>query len=191
MSTAPVTFTVLAAALLAVPVPGSSVDASYADPPCASAPHRAFDFWLGDWVVRDSTGREIGRNRIRAVAGGCALLESWTSADGSTGTSLNFYDPDTGRWTQVWVGESGVRLRLEGGKHGDAMVLEGTRSRGDTTLFDRITWTPREDGTVEQRWDVSTDGGRSWTTSWRGTYHRAPAPGEKPTLPSAWVANVR
>ena len=191
MPPASVTYTVLAAALFAVPVAGSSVDGSFAEPPCTSAPYRAFDFWLGDWVVRDSTGREIGRNRIRSVAGGCALLESWTSAKGSTGTSLNFYDPDSGRWTQVWVGESGVRLRLEGGRRGDAMVLEGTRSRGDTVLRDRITWTPHEDGTVEQRWDVSTDDGRSWTASWLGTYHPAPAAGKKPAFPSAWVANLR
>lgn len=166
----PVTLRLLAAALAAASISGGGIGASPPDPACASPPYRAFDFWLGEWVVRDSAGQDIGRNRIRRVAGGCGLLESWTSARGSTGTSLNYYDPKTGRWTQVWVGESGVRLRLEGGKRGDSMVLEGTRTRGDTTLHDRITWTPRDDGSVEQRWEISTDGGRSWEVPWRGFY---------------------
>lgn len=37
-------------------------------------------------------------------------------------TSINFYDPATGRWNQLWVGGSGQILRLvrrTGGRGGD------------------------------------------------------------------------
>ncbi|HSR42289.1 MAG TPA: hypothetical protein VLL48_08960 [Longimicrobiales bacterium] len=40
--------------------------------------------------------------------------------------------------------------------------------------MDRITWTPLSGGRVEQRWDLSSDGGESWETVFRGIY----VPGE-------------
>src|SRR5436190_10357664 len=53
-------------------------------PPCAAAPHRQFDFWLGQWEVRDPTGKVVGHNRIETAHGGCALIEHWTSVTGVT-----------------------------------------------------------------------------------------------------------
>lgn len=146
-------------------------DATAQETPCGGPDYRAFDFWVGEWTVVSPEGERVGRNRIRRVAGGCALLESWTSAEGTTGTSLNYYDPDDERWTQVWVGARGLRLRLEGTVEGASMVLEGERTAEGRRVRDRITWTPRPDGTVRQTWETSTDGG--WETSWVGIYHRA------------------
>lgn len=149
---------------------------------CTAGPHRrAFDFWVGRWTVRSEEGEALGRSHVRRVSGGCALLESWTSENGTTGTSLNFYDPEAGHWVQVWVGGNGLRLRLEGGVRGNAMVLEGTRTRDCEQLRDRITWTPSEEGTVRQTWEISTDGGRTWSTSWEGIYRPVgPEPGTPP-----------
>lgn len=139
---------------------------------CAGEEHRAFDFWLGEWEVTED-GERAGHNDIRRVAGGCALLESWRSARGGSGSSLNFYDPSDGRWHQVWVGSSGSRLRLAGDRRGDAMVLSGERiGSGGESIRDRITWTPREGGVVRQLWEVSTDGGESWRTVFDGVYRR-------------------
>jgi hypothetical protein len=47
--------------------------------PCAAAEHRQFDFWLGDWEVRDATGKLVGHNGIEAAHNGCALIEHWWS----------------------------------------------------------------------------------------------------------------
>ena len=59
---------------------------------------RQFDFWLGDWDVRDATGKLVGRNRITRVQGGCALEEQWSGNGGVTGSSLNAYDAERNRW---------------------------------------------------------------------------------------------
>lgn len=151
--------------------PGTAARAPAQEAPCTGPSFSAFDFWVGAWVVRNAAGEEVGRNTIRKVADGCALLESWTSAGGSTGTSLNFYDPVRDRWTQVWVGGGdGTRLHLEGGLEDGAMVLQGERVREGESVRDRITWTPMDDGTVRQTWDIST-GGEEWETSWEGIYH--------------------
>lgn len=161
--------------LAAVAVAATMTFAGGADPgtaqeaPCSGPRYRAFDFWIGDWVVTNPDGDEVGRNRIRKVAGGCGLLESWTSADGTTGTSLNFYDPAEESWTQVWIGARGLRLHLEGGMDGNGMVLEGERTRDGEQMRDRITWTPREDGSVRQTWETSS-GDDGWKTSWVGYY---------------------
>src|ERR1700747_1809523 len=51
-------------------------------PSCATSEHRQFDFWQGDWDVRDPGDKIVGRNRIVAIQGGCALQENWTGASG-------------------------------------------------------------------------------------------------------------
>lgn len=49
---------------------------------CSGPKYRAFDFWLGQWVVRDSTGTRVGTSRISSVARGCGILEEWTDTSG-------------------------------------------------------------------------------------------------------------
>lgn len=154
---------------------GGPSTAASQEAPCDATPFRAFDFWVGTWTVESPEGDRVGRNRIRKAAGGCALLESWTSEEGTTGTSLNYFDPGEERWTQVWVGARGLRLHLRGGMDGTSMVLEGERTVDGRRIRDRITWTPRPDGTVRQGWETSVDGG-AWETSWVGIYRRADRP---------------
>lgn len=145
--------------------------AGAAPAPCSAPEYRQFDFWAGDWVVSDPTGRKVGTNRIDVVQGGCALHENWASVKASRGESLNFYDARTGKWTQAWIGNDGGALLLVGGLRGAEMVLEGESPAPDgRPAKQRITWTPREDGTVRQHWETSTDGGKSWTTAFDGIY---------------------
>ncbi len=53
--------------------------------PCATPDHRAFDFWVGQWVVYDPQGDVVGRNTLELKLYGCTLHESWESASGPTG----------------------------------------------------------------------------------------------------------
>jgi hypothetical protein len=144
-------------------------------PPCAAAVHRQFDFWLGQWEVRDPTGKVVGHNRIEATHGGCALIEHWTSVTGVTGTSVNIYDRDRRQWHQTWVDSGGGLLQLDGGRREAAMVLAGDAFDADApgqTARQRLTWTPQPDGRVRQLWESSTDGGRTWTVVFDGLYAR-------------------
>jgi hypothetical protein len=155
--------TALLTAILVAPAPA----------PC-EGPHREFDFWLGEWEVRQNTpeGALAGHNRIERVAGGCGLVESWTGAKGTIGTSLNLYDAGAKRWQQTWVDSSGTLLRLEGGREGDAMVMTGELPGPDgKPLRQRISWQALEDGSVRQHWQASPDG-KQWTTAFDGIYRR-------------------
>lgn len=138
---------------------------------CSGEEHRQFDFWRGSWDVY-ADGDLVGRNEIRRVAGGCGLEESWSGTGDSRGTSLNYYDPTDGRWHQLWVGSGGLVLRLTGGLEDGSMVLSGERTAEGETLRDRITWTPAPDGGVRQLWEVSRDGGQSWSVAFDGRYRR-------------------
>jgi hypothetical protein len=144
-------------------------------PPCATAAHQQFDFWLGQWEVRDPAGKVVGHNRIETAHGGCALIEHWTSVTGVTGTSVNIYDRDRRQWHQTWVDSGGGLLQLDGGRSDAAMVLAGDAFDADApghTARQRVTWTPQPDGRVRQLWESSSDGGRTWTVVFDGLYAR-------------------
>lgn len=138
---------------------------------CTAPEHRHFDFWLGEWEVRNPDGELVGHNTISPAARGCGLLESWRGVRGGRGISVNTYDPDRGRWTQRWVGD-GSALWLEGGWENGRMVLTGTavRSTPRGAVLDRISWEPLGDGRVRQLWEVSRDDGASWEVIFNGLY---------------------
>ena len=155
---------------------GPSTTAAEASQPkaCSSAVYRQFDFWLGRWDVT-ANGKPAGKNRIESVLDGCALLESWTGASGSTGHSLNTYDATRSVWHQTWVDNSGLLLTLEGHLQAGAMVLEGmtAASHDMPATRHRITWTPQPNGDVRQLWQSSKDEARTWQTEFDGLYQRA------------------
>ena len=142
-------------------------------PSCDSAEHRQFDFWIGTWNVTEGA-QPAGQNTIESDLRHCALFESWRSADGSRGRSINFYDQDRRRWHQTWIDDRGAALELDGGLIGGSMVLEGERpdARGTGTIHHRITWTPERDGTVRQLWQTKTSAQSNWETVFDGTYSR-------------------
>lgn len=163
-----------AASLLAL-ASGLSQCAIAETPPrgCDAPEQRQFDFWIGHWDVFGADGKAAGENLIEPIAGGCALLESWRGAGGFSGKSLNSWDRHARRWRQHWVDSGGGLLRLEGALEGHRMVLAGQGPhprQPDTTVHDRITWTPSDDGSVRQHWERSEDGGRSWKTVFDGRY---------------------
>lgn len=161
-------------ALLAVLLPGAaSAQAAPATPPCQSPEYRQFDFWIGEWDVFNPAGQKVGQNTIRSAMNGCVLHESYDSPPAYHGESFNIWDARRGVWHQSWVDVGGLLLTVEGGLENGAMVLQGESSRPDgSPILNRITWTPNEDGTVRQHWQVSSDGGTTWTTSFDGLYRR-------------------
>jgi hypothetical protein len=169
-----------------------SIAAQTAPPvPCAAPEFRQFDFWVGEWTVnRTDTGVYAGANRIERILEGCVLHERWVGAKGFAGQSFNVFDVTRKVWHQTWVDQTGSLLVLEGGLRNGNMVLEGEGRQADgTSIRNRIAWTPLPGGKVRQRWDATTDGGKSWSVVFDGIYTpRAPEgegdskPGSQPRL---------
>ena len=141
-------------------------------PACVAPEHRQFDFWLGDWDVRDASGKLLGQNRITRAHKDCVLLENYRAGEFS-GSSLNVYDADRKVWHQTWVDSSGGLLVIEGIFRGGKMILAGETMDADKPggkVDNRITWQPLQDGRVRQLWETSIDKGATWATTFDGYY---------------------
>lgn len=140
-------------------------------PPCSSAEHRQFDFWLGDWNVRDPQGTLVGTNLITREFGGCVLQEHWAGGN-MTGGSFNIYRSGTRQWHQSWVDSNGTLLMLDGELKDGKMTLLGEGKRGGRLIQHRISWEPLRDGKLRQLWETSSDGGKTWSIAFDGRYER-------------------
>ena len=84
---------------------------------------------------------------------------------------MNYWDPESRAWRQNWVADSGYIIRYEGEFRDGAMHLEGRNIQIDGTVeTSRMTWTPREDGTVRQLIEQSRDDGLTWYVWFDGIY---------------------
>jgi hypothetical protein len=162
-------------ALLALLMPALASAQSAPFDCASSAPHHAFDFWVGEWTVHDSKGNLAGHNQITRIENGCALREQWRSVQGGSGQSLNWYNPASGDWHQLWVDGGASIIDIRGGIKDGSMVLSGTITylqSGQIAPFSG-TWTPLEDGRVRQFFQQQ-DAGGEWQTWFDGYYRRKP-----------------
>jgi hypothetical protein len=170
-------------------VPGTRAQSS--QPPAAQAVaapcqsdlnRRRFDFWVGEWNVEDRTGKPSGRSSVQRVSGGCALLENWTAPNGSTGKSLNTYNPEVGHWQQFWVGQFGAVTEYRDSEwRGDTLVFHATsRPSSGKEMLIRLSFAPLAGGSVRQFSEQSTDGGKTWDVGYelyyRPSAHSGPDP---------------
>ncbi|MGB7654649.1 MAG: hypothetical protein WBL74_04125 [Novosphingobium sp.] len=154
-------------------------------PACSGAVYAEFDFWVGDWDVYprladQSKAPLVAHSRIEKLYGGCAVRENWMPLKGAGGGSLNAPDPQTGRWHQYWLDETGARVDFDGGPAAGGMVLmgywRGVNGPGKDGLI-RMTYTAIDRDTVRQHGEISTDHGLSWSESFDLLYLRSKAGG--------------
>ena len=152
--------------------------AAVTDTVCAKPVFRRFDFWAGDWVVKDTAGNVIGSSHVTRDVGGCALHEHWKAAGGKgVGESFSGYVPNDGQWHQMYVGTGGYVFVMSGTFAGDTLVLltPPRPSARDPQLqvVERWTWTPIDAAHVRQTARATSDGGATWRTFFDGIYERA------------------
>lgn len=138
---------------------------------------RQFDFWIGEWdAYVTGTNNLAGRSKIEFASGGCMILENWSSAGAPfTGKSMNFVDPVSGKWKQIWVGSGGVNATefLNGEYREGAMrfEFEMTNPQGVKSLVHFYFFNQGPDQ-VRQFHETSADGGKTWVTTYDFTYKR-------------------
>ena len=161
--------------LLEQPAPLPEMPALGDAVPLPEDPARQFDFWWGEWNVKNlqldgETFGDAGSAvaRIHPVADGAATLEQWDGTlrgDALIGSSLRAWDPALGRWV-IW-------LNWHGGSPGGFFVMHGSR---DGERLDQFP--PDDDSQLRYgfsrahadscQWDEarSNDGGETWITTW-------------------------
>ena len=147
------------------------------DSVCAMPSFSRFDYWAGDWVVRDTSGKVIGTNRVTRDVGGCGLHEHWASTGREIGESFTAYSPNDRKWHQMYVGSGGYIFVMSGTFEGDKLVLftapRPSMRDPKVQVIERWTWTPIDSSHLRQHAELSTDGGATWKTQFDGRYERA------------------
>lgn len=157
-------------------------------PPCKTASHfDDFDFWVGEWLVYSSDRKRSlqGTNIITKQHENCLLMENWTSTQGDTGSSMNYYDAVEDLWRQVWVA-GGYSIDYTGGlnEHG-SMVLNGRINyyqTGKSHPF-RGTWTSLPNGNVRQLFEQFDNEEKEWRVWFDGLYVKKTSSQNDPPAP--------
>ena len=143
--------------------------------PCVNRPEsHLFDFWVGEWTVVGAGGQQAGTSSVQKILSECVVFENWTDAQGGSGKSLNSYNPQLKKWQQFWVDQYGTVTEYRDSQWvGKSLqyLASGANAAGVTTV-QRMTFTPVDSQTVRQFGESSTDGGKTWTTSYDLYYHR-------------------
>lgn len=161
--------------------------------PCGEAPARAFDFWVGDWNIRQQILREDGtyldlpaKTSVSAALDGCVLVEYWEGEvqffwekmekpEPMKAISVRAYDPRTKKWYIHWMDTRsrhfdtpyvGDFAEDRGEFYREWMTPEGTR-------VGRVAFSNVSTNSLSWSLAVSSDGRRSWTTVWMMEMRRA------------------
>jgi hypothetical protein len=123
-----------------------------------------FDFLIGEWDVRrdDAAGERLGALVVKKDVSDC-LIEAVFEAPGYRGKAFAAFHSPSLTWHRTWIDQDGVRIALAGVLVNGSMVMTGRRALAGGGGQDlRATWTPTAPSQVEERWEISTDGGASW-----------------------------
>ncbi|MCR9202068.1 MAG: hypothetical protein NXI04_25780 [Planctomycetaceae bacterium] len=158
-------------------------------------PERQFDFWLGDWSVRNAHRiagdaweyREDATVSVRSILGGRAIVEQWTEQeDGSLrGFSLRTWDEQEKRWEII--------LNWHSGTPSGFSMMVGTFDGSDGKFFPpkppSLVRFRFADATANScRWEQAlSDDGQKWLTNWVMEFSRTGPVGsyDAKTLPIA------
>ncbi|HET9481013.1 MAG TPA: tetratricopeptide repeat protein [Candidatus Polarisedimenticolia bacterium] len=135
---------------------------------------RQFDFWIGEWEVRNPAGQLAGDSSIQLILGDCVILENWTGRGGMSGKSINVYNGTLGYWQQTWVNDKGNVTEFRDGKYeeGRMQFLADVREADGSQGRRRLTFFNLGPDRVRQFSEQSRDGGRTWAVEYDLTYVR-------------------
>ena len=162
---------------------------------CSSSASHAFDFWIGDWDIRQQILRQDGSwlpleaaTSVTRALDGCALVESWrgqvmffwegmTAPEATSGLSVRAYNPKTSKWYIHWMDTRSPRF----GEPYSGTFVDGrgeffrTVDTPDGKRMDWITFSDVSAGSVSWELAVSHDEGRTWRTIWKMRMTRRPS----------------
>lgn len=135
-------------------------------PICANdkAPYRDLDFLIGSWEFFTTDGKKIADQVYFKKEEGCLILEDWKTLWGETGTGMNFVDPKTKKWRQVWMSPS-YHIDYSGGLTAlGTFVLEGTiySNKDQQSSAVRGVYTRQPDGSVTKEFLKFDTASKEW-----------------------------
>lgn len=140
----------------------------------------AFDFWVGEWEANwnDAQGNFItAHNTITKELDGKVIREQFS--DPSTkflGTSISVFSPADSSWHQAWADNSGGYIDLIGIVEDDIRIFQTKPvTSGEQTIIRRMLFYNIQPDSFTWDWEISKDGGKTWSLAWQIKYVRVPA----------------
>ena len=143
--------------------------------PCLSNPgNRALDFWLGEWTVAAPGGSAAATSSVALDLDKCMVVERWDGGRGHTGENLLAYSADDESWHGMFADNEGrVHVFVDGkASPGETRLSGPSRGPNGESILNRVTIRRIDQNNVEQAWEKSADGGKTWTIAFRGEYSR-------------------
>lgn len=136
--------------------------------------NRALDFWLGQWTIAAPGGSPSATSSVALELDKCVVVERWDGGRGHTGENLFAYSADDKSWHGMFADNEGrVHVFLDGkASPGLAQFTGPSQGPNGETILNRVTIRRIGANNVEQAWEKSSDGGKTWTTAFRGEYAR-------------------
>lgn len=150
--------------------------------PCRHDPrYRAFDYWIGEWDVRPNGApptSPASENIITLEYDGCVVVEHWTGAGGTSGSSFNVFDSSRGKWYQTWVDSGGGLHEYSGNPNekGELVYFADLAPPpgGSGRVPTRLTFFKLSADQVRQLSESTADEGKTWTVNYDLIYTRRP-----------------
>jgi hypothetical protein len=142
---------------------------------CVKNPeNRALDFWLGQWTIAAPGGSSSATSNVALELDQCLVVESWDGGRGHTGENLFAYSADDKSWHGMFADNEGrVHIFLDGkASPGLARFTGSSRGPNGESMLNRVTIRRIGANHIEQGWEKSSDGGKTWNTAFRGEYTR-------------------
>lgn len=143
--------------------------------PCVSSPkNRALNFWIGQWSISAPGGSPSATSTVSLDLDKCLVVERWDGGRGHTGENLFGYSADDESWHGLFADNAGrVHVFVDGkASTGLAQFSGPSRGANGENILNRVTIRRISENNVEQAWEKSSDGGKTWTIAFRGEYTR-------------------
>jgi hypothetical protein len=137
---------------------------------CAGPQYDQLDFWLGAW--HDPAAPPAEHYTARRTAGGCAIEEVLTGADGQTqGIGLAGWDSERNEWRQLWVDKDRIVTVYLGGPAADGTFVLTSEPKGGGIRW-RYTYRNVRPDSMDADYAKRVGEVGLWTTLWSGHFNR-------------------
>ena len=141
--------------------------------PCTVQPEfRHLDFFVGEWDLQIQ-GQSVQSTNVRLELADCIVHQDDTVQNGYQAKATHFYNAELGKWQQAYIDTRGA-FALWTGEFKDGVLTysrEAVATNGAKTSH-RSTFTKIDADRIHQVYEHSTDGGKTWTTTFDAFYVR-------------------
>ena len=146
----------------------------------ATAQSTPFDFLTGNWIVYNNESALAAYNKFEPIAEGKGIAEQYQNRKGGMSMGIIYQDPVTNKWMHTWVSDNvksfnpvGTRqLQPNSDQSNRVYQFYGESVINGKVIRDRVVFNHISQDSLQKRYEVSTDNGRSWDCEFKETFKR-------------------